>query len=450
MPHFPAHRISRALLAAVLAFAFTLCANAADTTLSEAQALIQSGNAKNAYDLLAPLESERSGNPDYDYLLGLSALESGNAGRAIFALERVLAVNPDHAQARAEIARAHFLLGEHESARTEFRNVLKQQPPEEAKTTINRYMSAIDRALGETTRFGAYLEFILGHDSNVNSAPGPGQVIGNIGGVPLPVNISGTSAELTSNFNGMGGGVNFKHPFNKQWSMFGGASAIKRNNAKTSAELFDTGSVDFNLGLRSETGPNTVTLALQDSHFYLNGERYRTSYGLTGQWQYNWDDRNQFSVYGQLSRLSYPMTTIRNADRRVIGAGYGHAFQGDLSPVLFVSGYGGQEDERESGVSFLGHALYGVRAGGQITANPKTVLFASASYEHRDYGGTRPFFTSSEENHEYDLSIGARYLPMARFQIKPQLSYVRNNSNIPITDFDRYVLSVTFRHDLEW
>lgn len=434
-----------------LAIFLTLSVTAyADDTLLQAQQLLRDGNPQAAFQLLEPLESARAGDPEFDYAFGIAALDSGQAGRAFFALERVLAVNPQHAQARAEIARAHYMLGEHESARIEFKHVLDSKPPETAIATINRYMSAIDRALGETTRFAAYLEATWGHDSNVNSAPGPGQVIANIGGVPLPVNITGAGAELSSNFLSFGGGISFQHPFNKQLSVFGGVAGSKRNNFEDQAEVFDTGSLDFNLGLSYRKNNDTFTAAWQDNNFYLNSAHYRKAYGLTGQWQHNLDDKNQVSVFGQLMRLEYPQTDIRDADRRVIGAGFGHAFSGDRSPVVFASVYIGEEEERRSNVPHLGHDLWGARIGGQVTVNPKTALFAGAGYEHRDYGGIKPFFTESQEDKQLDFSVGARYTPIKNWQIKPQFSYIHNNSNIAITDYDRYMLSVNFRHDFEW
>ena len=64
--------------------------------------------------MLAPEQSNAAGDPDYDYLLGIAALDSGKPNEAIFALERVLAVKPNHLQARAEIARAYFATGEKE------------------------------------------------------------------------------------------------------------------------------------------------------------------------------------------------------------------------------------------------------------------------------------------------------------------------------------------------
>ena len=104
-------------------------ANARLKLLQDAANLIKSGKSAEAYALLVPDQSKRAGDPDYDYLLGLAALDSGKPNEAIFALERVLAVKPNHLQARAEIARAYLAVGEKATAKQEFEAVQSQNPP---------------------------------------------------------------------------------------------------------------------------------------------------------------------------------------------------------------------------------------------------------------------------------------------------------------------------------
>lgn len=57
------------------------------------------------YQDLASEERTRAGDPEYDYLLGMAAADSGHLGEALIALQRVLAKQPNYAQARAEYAR---------------------------------------------------------------------------------------------------------------------------------------------------------------------------------------------------------------------------------------------------------------------------------------------------------------------------------------------------------
>src|SRR4026209_814340 len=76
--------------------------------LRQAEALVRPGAAQQAWGLLAPLERQYAGRPDFDYVLGVAALESGRPNRATFVFERVLTVNPGHLAARPELPRAHF------------------------------------------------------------------------------------------------------------------------------------------------------------------------------------------------------------------------------------------------------------------------------------------------------------------------------------------------------
>src|SRR5690349_2006462 len=160
-----------ALLVATLLTWFACAAHSADDILLKAKAFLDANNPQAAYKLLAPLQSQRAGDPDYDYLLGVAALDLGKNTEAVFALERVLAVRPDNAPARAQIARAYFALKETDTARREFENVKQQQVPPEVRQTIERYLDAIGR-VQETEKFKArfFVEFALGWDSNVNSA----------------------------------------------------------------------------------------------------------------------------------------------------------------------------------------------------------------------------------------------------------------------------------------
>src|SRR5687768_16113255 len=102
--------------------------------LGEAEALVRAGKAEQAWALLAPLEREHAGRPDFDYLLGLAALESGRPNRATFVLERVITVNPGHLAARLEMARAYFALNDFERAEREFGFILQSAPPAEIRS----------------------------------------------------------------------------------------------------------------------------------------------------------------------------------------------------------------------------------------------------------------------------------------------------------------------------
>ena len=422
----------------------------ADTPVEQGRNLVKSGQYQQAYALLEPLENQQAGDPSYDYVFGIAALETGNVTRAIFALERVLAIEPNNAEARAEIAKAHLRLGEAETAKSEFKHVLDASPPDNVKEAINRYMSRIDKAIGNATTLNAYLEGTLGWDMNVNSATDDGTVSVPVFGGNL-FRLSANATERDDGFGSIAGGASFRFPINKHIALLGSANGLQKMNWRF--DQFDTGVLDFNLGVRLKHQAHTLTFTGQDGYFFLDSEGFRRSYGGTAQWQYDVDAKNQFSAYIQKARLAfYGDQDIRDVDRLVGGVGYAHAFAGDKSPVAYIGAYLGDEDERSGDVNAKQFAndIYGVRVGGQMTLEPKLVVYANAAFENRDYNGQSPFFLKKREDDQFEFATGARIFPGYNWTIRPQFSYIKNNSNIVLNEFDRFVLSVSFRHDLNW
>jgi len=416
---------------------------AEDEVISKATALIKNQDYKAAYALLEPLEEERSGTVDYDFLLGVAGVESGNTTRGIFALERVLALQPNNLEARAIIGKAYYQAGETENAKAEFKNVQQQDTRKEFSKIIEGNLQAMDKATGERTVFGAYLDYGIGHDSNINSATSNSFIaIPNFGSIPLTKN----SREQSSNFMSVAGGASFRTPvLTKGLALFG---SVGGNNRFTwTNEQFDTSSLDANLGLSYKKFIDTFSVALQKSSFTVDSDRFRTSTGVNAQWLRDVDDKNQVSIFSNYSHLEYPDNSIRDANRAIIGAGWGHAFSGDKAPVIFLNGYTGKEN---ADASNLDNDIYGLRASGQLAFNYKWVGYAGAGYEKRRYDGPLNGFTSDRRDDQYDVTVGVRYIPIRDWTIKPQLSYITNDSNTSLFDFDRTILSVNVRKDFNW
>lgn len=420
------------------------CAPAlADQPLDQAKKLLEEKRPKDAYDRLRPLEAKRAGEIEYDYLLGIAALDAGDAQAAIFALERVLAVNPNYLQARAEIARAYFVLGERENARREFQAVRSLNPPDAARQTIDRYLSALEP---QRTRLRAFVEAGLGYDTNVNSATSRSSIaIPAFGGA---IGQLSTSARAQSAwFGALGAGASIDQALSEEWSLIGAASyAGKFNNG---ASDFNTSTLDGSAGARWTRGANQLVALAQGQLFWLDDDRYRNLYGGTAQWLHNFSPTRQITVFGQFSALRYPQPSQspQDANRAVGGVAYSQAFAGAYSPVGFVSGYGGDERTTDAQFKYLGYTPFGARLGGQATLTPQAILFGSAAYERRNYNGVNPTFLVTREDNQYDFRLGLAYTLLPKWTLTPQLAYTRNNSNIELNEYDRTVAVVTVRKD---
>jgi tetratricopeptide (TPR) repeat protein len=427
---------------AVLAIAFIAQAASAsaDALTERARRLIDQGQSKAAYELLLPQEGARAGDPEFDYLLGLAANDAGDPERAVFALERVLAVQPGNTLARAEIAKAYFAMGERDTARREFETVRKQPIPPQAKETIDRFLSAISAA--EVTQVTGFVEFGLGYDSNVNSATGANQIaIPALAGIVATLDSSATSK--ADKFATLSGGLNITHLLTKEFALVGGAAgAIKANDTEN---RFDTTSVDANFGGRWASGADAVTLGGQYQTFQLDHATYRNTSGGVLQWQHSYDTRSQVTLYGQYAELRYPTQSIRDANRKILGTAFAHVFDGDAQPVLFASVYGGREDELAPDVPHLGHVPFGVRLGGQVRLSPGLSAFANTSLEHRKYGGPEPLFLVRRQDNQFDVSGGLSYVIRPGTTLIGQIAHTDNHSNVEIDKFRRTVATLSLR-----
>ena len=428
--------------ALVFLFAAWAATSWADALTDRAKRLLDQKKSQEAYELLLPQEGARAGDPAFDFLLGLAAMESREYERAVFAFERVLAVQPNNTLARAYIAQAYYEMGELETAKREFETVRKQQVPQDAQERIEGYLAAIKSA--ESNKVSGFFEVGGGWDTNVNSATSNNQVAVPAVGGPLVLTLVGqNSTQRSDAFGLVSGGLNVTHKLSSEWALVGGASGSGKLNRK--ADEFDTFTLDANAGVRWSKDKEAITLGVQAQDFELDWGRFRETLGLIGQWQHSFDEATQVTLFGQYAALRYPTQDIRDANRKIVGAAYAHAFSGDAAPVLFTSAYFGREDELADGVPHLGHKPIGVRLGGQVRIAAGFSAFANASYEHRKYGGPEPVFGIVREDNQSDFGGGLSYVVRPGTTLIGQVAYTQNRSTIDLFQFHRTVYTASIR-----
>jgi tetratricopeptide (TPR) repeat protein len=429
------------------AMVFAVSAWAQDATLTKAKSLLDSKQPQAAFELLDPLESSRAGDPEFDYLLGIAAVDSGKYTRGVFALERVIAVNPNHPQARAEIARAYFLMGENRAAKEEFEAVRASNPPAGVMTTVNQFLDALQarESARNTTGISGYLEMAAGYDSNANAATG-------IGSFALPafsgiqVNLSSTGQRTETWYRSLTGGVSGRYRLSADWALVGSALLSQRWNGGN-ADQFDIGTLAADGGASWRSGDHEVTGLLQTQESRVDYNTFRRANGGTLQYRYSLTPESQATFYGQRSRLVYPGQRQRDAYREVLGAAYARGFAGKLAPLVYAGAYGGQERTNDPAFGHFGHRVNGFRVGGQVTLDPKVVAFVNASYEDRLYHNDDPLFLVKRHDRQSDIRTGVNWSAYRNWTITPSVAWTDNRSNIVVNDYARWIVSITARVD---
>ena len=85
--------------------------------MDKVEALMVEGKPAEALAAMQARETEFAGNPRFDYLLGLAALDAHQPAVAIAPLQRVIVAQPQFAGVRMELARAHYEKGDAAAAR---------------------------------------------------------------------------------------------------------------------------------------------------------------------------------------------------------------------------------------------------------------------------------------------------------------------------------------------
>ncbi len=441
---------------------------AGDPALRDADTLLHAGKPAEAYTLLEPLEFARAGEVRFDYLLGIAALDSGKPDKATLAFERVLAVDPNFAGARLDMARAYYQLGDLPRAKTEFQLVLTQSPPEVARVTIQKYLDAIAaHEQAQRTQVSGYAEGVVGRDSNI--ANSTTQTFTFASTSPwnglFPSNQLPPSSTLEGNYEGVNAGVDIRHRLDARWGVFG--SADLRQHGNTTYTAYDSTAVDAQVGVSLQDGNAGYKLSLTGGQTDSGGTMHRNSQGLAGAWQYTPSPSQQYSAFGQWSQnraSGYPATSPStdariegDTDQVVIGAGGVHLFT-DTPGALFGSIFIGQEKDVAPVVSpglpnggrLDGRKDFvGVRFGVQTTVSATWDGTVSLGWQSAKYANINNLVMDYRSETQADLNLGLAWHLSKTWTLKPQLSFTRKDSNIALYSFDRTDLSVTLRHDFQ-
>ncbi len=429
----------------VLSLSFSAYA-VADDILQQAEALIAQHKATEAVQLLEPLEDERAGDPAYDYVLGAAYLDANQPTLAVFAFERCLAAEPKNGPCRVQIARTHLVMGETANARTELDIIQSYNPPPAVQTLVDQYLGAIaSQAARAKRQINAFVQIGMGTDTNINSATDQKQIA-----LPAFNNVLFTVAPNSQKqhgtlLNGIASGT-YLYQLTPAFTAIAEGSAQVHNYQNHDDYSYQT--IDVSGGGAFQQGMHQLMAKLQLQKMWLSGNSYRDVAGLLGQYQYRLMNSGQFALYSQFSQIRFDEQASRDANRITAGLAYSQALATTYSPVFYGSLYNGQERTKDSAFDAYSQDFYGLRIGGALSVNEKLKLNAALSSEKRKFKAVYAPFAVARDDNEYALTVGASWRLSADTSLQPNYTFTKNNSNIPLTDYDRHVVSLDLRFDL--
>jgi tetratricopeptide (TPR) repeat protein len=434
-------------------------AHADPEALEKARGLLASGNARQAFEELARLQGQLAGMPEYDYLLGVAALDSGRNDEAIIAFERVLALMPNHAGAQMDLARAYYASGSVDLAEAAFIKLRESNPPPAAQQAIARYLEAIRQRKREAQPgWLVHAELGTGYDSNITGVPvdfgAAAQQAFNLVGIEA----TGNSVKRSAPFAAGALNAEYARPLGAGWTAFAGGDL--RGRAYRRETQFNSATAELHAGGALSAGRNQWRASASYLAFQQEGAapdepkptNDRRMAGGSLEWRHSLDSKTQLGIGLQVNRVVFPKNEIEDFDQVFLSGSWLRSFDRRGAPLLYLTGFGSYDrapNEFADGTT-KSKALGGVRGYGQYSIAPKLQVFTGVAVVHRR---DRDEFARSTEVAEGrdtygELSFGAQWQFREACQLRLQYAYSLNRSNIDIFDFRRHEISSMIRCEL--
>ncbi len=434
---------ARPLLLIVLFGLFALVSTAAGApgALVDAERALNEDRPAEALALLAPMEVDLAGDPAFDYLYGLALLETGSPGRAIFAFERILMLDPVSPAARIEMARAYYALGRLDEAEAEFSALRAENPPPAARRAIDEYVDLI------STRRGAdalVTEFNLGlaggHDSNANSATAIPRFLG--------FDLVDESRETESPFIQYSGSGRLAKPLREGLLLDTRLSLAHRSHSD--ADFVDSTVLSGSGGLRWVGEGHSATLRLSGYRLNVDGDLNSQGGALNAAWEKELSRNLRGGAIARLGVVRYDdELAVKDVDQLLVGGRLAWTFGAERQGELVATALLGRDEATESG-SRYSRDVYGLKFAGGWGLTPTVRLTFSASGLVGDYDDVffEQLYDETREDTLVQGAFGIEWRVSRRWLFRHLLAYSRNITDVEIFEYDRLQISVSI--DRQW
>lgn len=397
------------------------------------ESLVNSGQHQRAYELALPQLEQRAGEPGFDFLFGIAAIESGHPQEALFAFERVLEAQPQDQRARLELARAHFLLGNFEQARQLFDAVLAANPPPRVRENIRHFQEQMNPRIAQRDRqLGATVEFKSGIDSNINSATAIQSISLPVG---LVLTLGDSSREIADEFYELALSGNYLKLLRKDSGLFAAFSLSDHRNISYSE--FDLRATGLSLGYIHKDGAQSLRIPLQWQMVEVDRAVFRTSRGLGVEWSLDYARQQQLVLFGQWAQQRHnDSEQLRDVDLRLAGAAWSYELPQWQSRVS-ISAYLAAEGAVERGYDYFGRRYLGSRLAAQWQPRGGHEVQLSWSQQAVKHDASHPLFDTvrKDDYSQFELAWSWRFDP--RWSMGLTLSHLSNRSNIELYTYGR-------------
>ncbi|WP_165724827.1 surface lipoprotein assembly modifier [Pseudoalteromonas sp. SA25] len=407
-----------------------------DNLLIELQKLVFEKKYTQAYEK-SNSEFQYLGEPVYDFLLGVSALKTGNAAPAVFAFERVVENNPRWYEARLYLVRAYLTVNNLPAADTQALILINSpNTPNNIKFSAQSLLDTTTLKKQEAGRsYKQNIELALGVDGNVNAGTAENTIIiPNIGEFLL----SPESKSTQDNYARLNYRGKYSHPIDQKslitlsvntgWYKFAELSQYDRINTHISA-AYQYKQNDISWFAQVSTTP-----------LMLDGDLYRTESALTAGASYKLNTQVNLFSSATAGVLNNKFDEKLDNSFYAINAGASYATR-NWFQSLSINAKNEEADitEGEFNSRNITSLYY------QVNTQPAQhwQLLSLAGYQWINYKDDHPLFLQERADNLFMFSTSVRYLVNRDLAIQLAANYQDKSSNISLFEYDRLDINLS-------
>jgi len=406
--------------------------------------MYQANQFKQLYTTASGMVSEWEGDPEFDFLFAVGAVETGHYDQAIFALERIVMVAPDHYRAHLELGRAYFFTQDLDKSEYHFNLVLATVPPEPVRLNVQKFLAAIKKQRAQQImQLTSLFRMGVGHDTNINSGTQESQLDDNFWGI---TEVSDSSKPLTDQYAQFNASFGLAKPLSKRAGFQANIHGSTRLHSTYSEYNLDTLGVSIQSQKTDEDGLFGVGTGYQYVRFAQ--EHLQQSLSLNIQWQHDLPKPFRLLTQYQFIYVDQFDTELLDNFSDTVSAGVA-INQGNLQHRAMTSWSQATYPSLDS--AHQENTGYGLNWTTQWQISPKWLQMFSATYKHTDYLAEDPVFGTfvdgeaegvKRTNDNTQLSATTQYLWTDKVRFTWTVSNTQNTSNINVYNHDRLLLEI--------
>jgi hypothetical protein len=442
---------------------------------------VQAGKYKEAYEILQPLEFEQAGNVQYDYLLGVSAVNAGKPDRATIALERLMATSPNYGDARQWLGISYFQSGDMDRSKKEFDTLLAKNPTPQVKATATQYLAAIKqqqdaKELAARKSQQPYLlgnvEAGYGHDSSIATVPdayNPAYLT-SIGVPNTDPNTPAIASGVSDNFALLNLNMEGRVPFSSAGT-YAFLSVDSNNKSYNNHSMMNSHTSLVKGGVSATSGGNTYRFDVARRGYRQEGTAVSSGYtnnssqnSVVGDARFMLTAHDFWAFTLQYNTPRYSTTPDQDTNQTLVGTNFMHIFALEGSPMVYF----GLNHARDRAIrettktltdtslltstnvsrntnSFMLYTQYSFIKDADILA----MWMKSSRRDSTAYGRAYVSGLPYGRDDMFVTMLGVNWRPAANWIVHPQWMRIKNDSNIPLYGFQKTEFSLSVKREFK-